>query len=65
MTNYGYVRVSSVDQNEARQVLALKEKGILGEQIFVDKQSGKDFDRPKYAELLDKLREDDVRCQQC
>ena len=55
MGNYGYVRVSSTDQNEDRQVLALKGLEIPPENLFVDKQSGKDFDRPQYAELVGKL----------
>ncbi|MCL2410306.1 MAG: recombinase family protein [Treponema sp.] len=60
MVEYGYIRVSSMEQNEARQVLALGEVGVFGEQVFVDKQSGKDFDRPQYAELMKKLREGDL-----
>ena len=46
--NYGYVRVSSKDQNEERQMVAMSEKGILPANIYVDKQSGKDFNRPQY-----------------
>lgn len=57
---YGYVRVSSTDQNEERQVIALREKNIPEENLFIDKQSGKDFERPAYKRLLKKLREDDV-----
>ncbi len=45
---YGYVRVSSADQNEERQLVALREKSIPENHIFIDKQSGKDFDRPQY-----------------
>lgn len=44
---YGYVRVSSTDQNEDRQLIAMQEKKVPGENIFVDKHPGKDFDRPK------------------
>ena len=58
--NYGYVRVSSLDQNEARQLRAIKEQGLKPAQIFVDKQSGKDFERPNYQRLLRKLREGDL-----
>ena len=52
--NYGYVRVSSFDQNEARQLNAMKENGLEAGQIFLDKQSGKDFDRPAYKRLMRK-----------
>lgn len=57
---YGYVRVSSADQNEERQIIALREKGILECNIFMDKISGKDFNRPRYQKLVKKLREGDV-----
>lgn len=46
MAEYGYVRVSSRDQNEARQMIALREAGVPDGNIYLDKQSGKDFDRP-------------------
>ncbi|WP_337808602.1 recombinase family protein, partial [Gemmiger sp.] len=46
MNTYGYVRVSSREQNETRQLIALKEVGLTGKVIFLDKQSGKDFNRP-------------------
>lgn len=52
---YGYVRVSSKYQNEDRQILAMQEVGISAEHIYVDKQSGKDFDRPAYLSLLSVL----------
>ncbi|MCM1561917.1 MAG: recombinase family protein [Butyrivibrio sp.] len=52
---YGYVRCSSRDQNEDRQMIALKEMGIPEKQIYMDKQSGKDFERPQYKRLLQKL----------
>lgn len=55
---YGYVRVSTREQNEARQTIALREFGV--EQVFIDKQSGKDFDRPAYQRLLGMLRSGDV-----
>lgn len=60
MSVYGYIRVSSRDQNEDRQVIALKEAGVLEKNFFMDKQSGKDFNRPHYKELLRKLKKDDL-----
>lgn len=57
---YGYVRVSSRDQNEDRQLTALKEVGAPDKNIYLDKQSGKDFDRPQYKKLLRKLKKDDL-----
>ena len=57
---YGYVLVSSKDQNEDRQVLAMHDFGIPDEQIFIEKQSGKDFNRPVYQSLLQMLQPDDV-----
>ncbi len=59
---YGYARVSSRDQNEDRQIIALKEMGVPEENIFVDKQSGKDFNRPQYKRLLRKVKADDLIC---
>ena len=56
----GYARVSSYEQNEDRQIIALKEMGVPEKQIYIDKQSGKDFDRPQYKRLLRKLDEDCV-----
>lgn len=53
---YGYVRVSTKDQNEARQMIALEGYGVASDCIFVDKQSGKDFDRPAYMKLMKKLK---------
>jgi DNA invertase Pin-like site-specific DNA recombinase len=55
--NFGYARVSHKDQNADRQIIALKEAGIREEHIFTDKQSGKDFDRPMYKEMLSVLDE--------
>lgn len=52
---YGYVRVSHRDQNEGRQLAAMRAAGVMPENIYMDKQSGKDFDRPKYKELVKKL----------
>ena len=55
LTEYGYVRVSSADQNEDRQILALYDLEIPDERIFTDKISGKDFERPAYKSLMDTL----------
>lgn len=60
MVAYGYVRVSSTDQNEDRQVLAMEQAGIQRANIYVDKQSGKDFNRPNYKRLMKKLRSGDT-----
>ena len=60
MKTYGYVRVSSRDQNEARQLVAMKEFGVPDDNIFMDKQSDKDFNRPSYARLMKKLKPGDV-----
>ena len=57
---YGYVRVSSREQNEARQLAAMCNAGIRAEYIFADKQSGRDFDRPQYKKLLRRLRRGDT-----
>lgn len=57
---YGYIRVSSKEQNEARQLDALHEQGIADSNIYLDKQSGKDFNRPKYKTLYKKLKKGDV-----
>ncbi len=57
---YGYVRVSTREQNEDRQLLALQEMDIPAHRIFMDKQSGKDFDRPAYQRLLRKLKQGDL-----
>ena len=58
--NYGYVRVSSQDQNEARQVIALMNVGILESEIYIDKSSGKNFDRKEYKKLLRRLNENTI-----
>ena len=60
MKEYGYVRVSSTDQNEDRQLLALQALGIPPSNIFIDKQSGKDFDRPNYLKLRKLLQSGDL-----
>ncbi len=57
---YGYARVSSRDQNIDRQIIALKEVGVEEENIFIDKQSGKDFNRPSYQELLETIKTGDM-----
>ena len=57
---YGYARVSSVDQNVARQVDALRSSGIEPDNIFVDKRSGKDFNRPAWKRLMRKLKSGDL-----
>lgn len=57
---YGYIRVSTREQNEDRQRIALRKAGIPEKNIFIDKQSGKDFDRPKYKKLLRRLKRDDL-----
>ncbi|MBQ3761120.1 MAG: recombinase family protein [Clostridia bacterium] len=59
-TTFGYVRVSSQDQNEDRQLIALREKLVDPKQIFIDKQSGKDFERPQYKKMLKKLKPGDL-----
>lgn len=59
-TTYGYIRVSTKEQNEDRQLLALQEFGISNSHIYRDKKSGKDFDRPAYRRLLRKLKPDDT-----
>lgn len=57
---YGYVRVSSRDQNEERQIIAMHEFGVDDKQIYMDKQSGKDFERPQYRKLMRKLKNGDT-----
>ena len=57
---YGYIRVSTLDQNEDRQRRAMADRGVPRERMFLDKQSGKDFHRPAYARLLRRLRPGDL-----
>lgn len=57
---YGYVRVSTKDQNEDRQMIALKEKKVPLDSMFMDKQSGKDFKRPQYQKLIEKIHNGDL-----
>ena len=57
---YAYIRVSTKEQNEDRQLLAMKELEIPEKCIFIDKQSGKDFERPFYRKMIKKLKKDDI-----
>ncbi len=57
---FGYIRVSSTDQNEDRQRLAIQEKDVPARNVYMDKQSGKDFERPQYKRLLRRLRPGDL-----
>lgn len=58
--SYGYVRVSSIDQNEERQIVELTHRDVLSSNIFIDKQSGKSFERPQYKRLVKKLKYGDL-----
>ena len=60
MNTYGYIRVSTREQNEDRQVIAMTEFGVAKSRIILDKQSGKDFDRPGYRRLVRKLKAGDT-----
>lgn len=60
MGTYGYIRVSSADQCEDRQCIALRDAGVPDAHIYIDKQSGKDFNRPAYRRLIRKLKRDDL-----
>ena len=62
MNTYGYVRVSSIDQNEDRQMMAMEQMNIPISHVYVDKQSGKDFDRPEYGRMIRILRSGDLLC---
>ena len=57
---YGYIRVSSTDQNPARQIDAMKNQGLMETNVFIDKESGKDFDRCGYKKLMSVLKKGDV-----
>ncbi len=59
-TVYGYVRVSTKEQNEDRQMIAMYKAGVPPDNIFLDKQSGKDFARPQYKKLVRKMKKDDL-----
>ncbi len=56
---YGYVRVSSREQNEDRQIIALDECGVKIDKLYIDKQSGKDFEREEYQKMLKRLKKGD------
>ena len=60
MDTYGYVRVSTIEQNEDRQIIAMREFGVADSYIVLDKQSGKDFERPGYQRLVRKLKAGDT-----
>ena len=60
MQTYGYIRVSSQDQNEDRQLIAMQELSIPPKNLFMDKQSGKDFDRIAYQKLIKLLKRGDL-----
>ena len=60
MSSFGYIRISSADQNESRQLIAMQKLSIPADQIFMDKQSGKDFDRVEYKRLVETLRPGDL-----
>ena len=57
---YGYIRVSSKDQNEERQMIVLRHMGLEQKNIYIDRQSGKDFERPQYKRLMKKLKAGDL-----
>ena len=57
---YGYVRVSSIDQNEDRQLIVMEENNVPKGNVYIDKQSGKDFERPKCKELVKNLEAGDL-----
>lgn len=60
MRVFGYVRVSTKEQNTDRQLAAMSESGVNLKNIFIDKQSGKDFDRPAYKKMMKKFKKDDL-----
>ncbi len=60
MQTYGYIRVSSKDQNEDRQLIAMRDRNIPIRNLYMDKQSGKDFERPAYQALLKRIRKGDL-----
>lgn len=57
---YGYIRVSTRERNEQRQLISMQEFGISGNRIYMDKQSGKDFERKNYKKMVRKLKKDDT-----
>ena len=60
MNTYGYIRVSSTDQNEDRQIIAMRDASVPNRNIYIDKLSGKDFNRPMYQRMIRRLRKDDL-----
>ena len=60
MKEYGYIRVSTREQNEDRQLVAMLLAGVGLENIYTDKQSGKDFERPQYKKLVRRLKREDL-----
>ena len=60
MQKYGYARVSSTDQNTDRQVAILRKMGVSHANLYIDKQSGKDFQRPQYQQLIKRLKQGDL-----
>ena len=60
METYAYVRVSSKDQNPERQLIAIRELSVREQNIFLDKESGKDFERPAYEKMIGMLRRGDL-----
>lgn len=59
-TTYGYIRVSSKDQNAERQSIAMRQFGVKEQFVYLDKQSGKDFNRPQYRKLIRKIKQNDT-----
>ena len=57
---FGYIRVSSIDQNEERQLVAMAEAGVPDKNLYMDKQSGKDFERPQYKKMVRRMRKGDL-----
>ena len=57
---YAYVRVSSIDQNEDRQLIVMSENNVPNKNVYIDKQSGKDFERPEYKKLVKRLKQGDL-----
>ena len=60
MSVYGYIRVSTREQNDDRQWIALRQAQVPAQNVYVDRQSGKDFQRPEYKRLVRRLRKDDL-----
>ncbi len=60
MSVYGYIRVSSREQNEDRQIIAMQEMQVPEGHLYIDKQSEKDFDRPAYKRMMRRVKKDDL-----